>query len=437
MPAQIQFMNEAAHRVSTSVLPAGVRDFLPAQARALYALQARVLDVLDAWAYARISTPTFERLDVLRAGLGEEGAGRVFRLVDPQSGDVLALRPDITSQVARLASTRLRASDLPLRVAYAGRVYRLAADADYPRREVYQVGAEHIGTSGAHADVEIAECAYTCVRAAGISRHVLALGHVGIVRALIAALPPLPTASAFGGMTLRTALRDRMLARDVPSIRALLSGIEVSSKIRGALEAVATLRGGVDVLESARALLAGSPAESAFRALERCVGRLLARLGPGASVLVDLGEARGFDYYTGLVFDVLHPAIGTSLGGGGRYDGLCASFGAALPAVGFALDAERLLDACVAEGSGGVDTHRAHLHVEHDEPSESAAARLATRLREAGFAATLGPVTPAGPARVVRVEATGLTLTDAGSSSRYDSAAALLAAIGAGHGAQG
>src|SRR6185503_20604104 len=108
-------------------LPSGVRDFLPRAAARRRSLAARSLEVFEAWSYARVITPVFECADVLERGLGDGARAAAIRFVEPGTGEVVALRPDITPQVARIAATRLGESRGPVRLAYEGSVLRLLA----------------------------------------------------------------------------------------------------------------------------------------------------------------------------------------------------------------------------------------------------------------------------------------------------------------------
>ncbi|MBA3819951.1 MAG: ATP phosphoribosyltransferase regulatory subunit, partial [Deltaproteobacteria bacterium] len=99
-------------------LPAGVRDFLPRAAARRRALAERALEVFEAWGYARLITPVFECADVLERGMGQGARAAAIRFVEPGSGEVVALRPDITPQIARVVATRMADVPGPLRLCY-------------------------------------------------------------------------------------------------------------------------------------------------------------------------------------------------------------------------------------------------------------------------------------------------------------------------------
>ncbi|HVV82579.1 MAG TPA: ATP phosphoribosyltransferase regulatory subunit, partial [Kofleriaceae bacterium] len=168
-------------------LPAGVHDFLPRAAARRRAIAERLLETFEAWGYARIVTPVFECADVLERGLGADARAAAIRFVEPGTGEVVALRPDITPQVARLAATRLADVDGALRLCYEGAVNRLTSPARGPlaQREVLQAGVELIG--GADDAVAAADAEALAVAAAALAaidpREVpIDVGHVAPAR---------------------------------------------------------------------------------------------------------------------------------------------------------------------------------------------------------------------------------------------------------------
>src|SRR5919205_179838 len=128
-------------------LPAGMRDFAPEAAATRRRIAETLLGVFERWGYARVITPAFEYEDVLALGLGSAGRAAAIRFVEPSSGQVVALPPDITPQIARLIATRFRDERGPLRLAYEGTVVRLDQRAP-SQREIIQAGGEPAGGAG-------------------------------------------------------------------------------------------------------------------------------------------------------------------------------------------------------------------------------------------------------------------------------------------------
>lgn len=319
-------------------VPSGVQYVFGAEARLRRAVERRVLDVFRGWSYDEVILPIFDHAELFEGGLGA-GRARTYRFTDHQ-GELLALRPELTTLVARTVVTRLRDDPLPLRLAYTGEVFRF----DPPRRgrhsEFHQVGLEHVGTNRLEADLEVLLVCVEALRALGLTGFRLTLGHVGFLSGIVDALK-LPAAT-------REALRERLDRRDPEGITRALEGRGEPERI-AELARLATLSGGAEVLEDALRLVRNATSRAAALELQRVLETARASVGD-APFEVDLGGVAGFDYYTGMTFQVYVPGIASALGGGGRYDRLMGQFGRDLPAVGFSLCLDWLADAVTRAG---------------------------------------------------------------------------------------
>ncbi len=323
-------------------VPAGVQYVFGDEARLRRAVERRVLDVFEGWSYDEVVLPIFDYAELFEGGLGE-GRARTYRFTDHQ-GELLALRPELTTLVARTVATRLRDEPLPLRLAYTGEVFRF----DPPRRgrhaEFHQVGLEHLGTNRLEADLEVLLVCAEALRALDLRGFRLVLGHVGFLGGIIDSLD-LPAAA-------REALRERLDRRDPDGVAAALEGHADPERV-AELSRLVTLTGGPEVLDAALALVRNPVSRGAVQELQRVLETARAA-GEAAEVFeVDLGGVAGFDYYTGMTFQVFVPGLASALGGGGRYDRLMSQFGRDLPAVGFSLCLDWLCDAASRLVGGG------------------------------------------------------------------------------------
>lgn len=321
-------------------LPPGVRDFLPRAAARRRELAERLLAVFEAWGYARIITPAYECADVLERGLGADARASAIRFVEPASGEVVALRPDITPQVARLVASRLADVPGPVRLCYEGAVTRLVGGVG--QREILQAGIELVDVAEPQGDAELVAVAAAALSAVRLPELHLDLGHVALVRTVLDAAPDEDTRRA-----LRTALgrKDR---RAVARLAAALPA-PLSRTIAPLAEALPELWGPAgDVLARARALPWPDEARAALDHLEQVIAayRLIAGSGAGADALsdeqlgVDLGDVRGFDYYTGMRIAGFVGGAPEAVVSGGRYDSLLARYGRHATATGFSVDIE-------------------------------------------------------------------------------------------------
>jgi ATP phosphoribosyltransferase regulatory subunit len=308
-------------------LPAGMRDLLPEEAAARRALARHVLDRFSLHGYGLVTLPAFELAEVLERGLGMLDPRDVLRFVEPESGEVAALRPDMTPQIARMIATRLRDRPPPLRLAYEGTVLRRRSGRARKHRQIPQVGVELAGVPGPDGDLELLVLAAESLQAAGLQRFTLDVGDAAIVRALLASHPPAEQARLSDAMT-----RKADAEIDEPTLRA-----------------VAAMQGGRDALLEGTRLLASTPAGDPARRLLALFDAALER-GLGPHLVADLGEVRGFAYYTGAIFHAYAPGTGDALASGGRYDELLSRFGCPMPAAGFAVDLDRVAEALHAAG---------------------------------------------------------------------------------------
>jgi ATP phosphoribosyltransferase regulatory subunit len=342
-------------------LPAGMRDLLPEEAQSRRAIARKVLESFALHGYALVTPPAFEFADVLERGLGTLDPADVLRFVEPESGEVAALRPDMTPQIARMIATRLRAMPPPFRLCYEGTVLRRRSGRARKHRQIPQVGVELAGVAAPQGDLELLAVAADALRAAGLERFAIDLGDAGVVRALLVGMAP-PVAERISGALSR---KDE----------AQLAEVAQGSAHGATLRALLGLHGGRDAIVEGTHLLAATPAaEAAARLLE--VFDAASAHGLAPHLVADLGEVRGFAYYTGPIFHILAPGPGEAIASGGRYDELLARFGAPMPAVGFAIDLDRLSWALREAGVAGAQAPRV---VVVGRPDDPALARLRAR----------------------------------------------------------
>ena len=290
---------------SKALLPEGRQDLSPPDAAREAELSARLLACFHSHGYERVKPPFIEFEDSLLSGTGEGLAESSFRLMDPVSRRMMALRSDMTPQVARIAQTRLARAPRPLRRSYSGDILRVLGSELRPERQFAQVGFELIGASSLHADAEVILLAVEGLAAIGLENLTVDLCAPTLVTAILDGLD-LSAES-------RTALRGALDRKEDAGIAGLAGGAE--QKLKGLLAATGTAG-------PAREALAGLdlPADAAHaaEALSEVAGLVLAS-APGLSVTVDPVERRGFEYQTGVSFTLFIEGVRGELGRGGRY----------------------------------------------------------------------------------------------------------------------
>ena len=298
--------------------------------RELRRLEAALSDAFERFGYGEVATPTIEYDEVLARG-DDRGAPTAYRFFD-ESGELLAMRSDMTVPIARLAATRFAGAEPPFRLCYIARAYRAIRPQRGQMREFAQAGVELIGAEAPEGTAEVVEVLSAALDAAGLTRAMIGLGDADLYRQLLDEL----------GVS--NDRRDRILevlaAHDLVGLEAEVDELEIGEGERETLLALPNLRGGPEALDRAREL-GGGAVERATQRIAATYEALAARDVAGR-VNVDLGLLRDLGYYTGAILEVYDPALGHVLGGGGRYDELMGRFGRPLPAAGFALYLERL-----------------------------------------------------------------------------------------------
>lgn len=325
------------------VTPAGFRDVLAQEAAERERISAAVRDLFSSRGYAPIETPTLEVMDVMRAG--GHMTGVPFKFFDSQ-GDLLAMRPDVTLQVARMCATRLAGQPGPFRFRYQQRVFReTEGQMRAAAREVTQIGIECIGPSGAEGDAEVLQLFCEALETAGVRDFTISVATVGVLRALLAASG---ASAAWSEQVLEAFHASNFVELD------LLTGIgcPVPPVFAQALRALPRIRGGRDAIEEARALVAPLGCEDGLDELSGMCD-LLDAAGVGGRVCIDFSVMSSFDYYTGMVFEAYAPGLGSPLGSGGRYDNMVGAYGEDRPAAGFAFFLEQVMASSSAVLSNG------------------------------------------------------------------------------------
>jgi ATP phosphoribosyltransferase regulatory subunit len=316
----------------THPIPSGTRDVLPDEMRELRAISERVRAVFDDAGYGEVYTPALEYdSEIERADLA--GARPAYRLFD-EHGNVLVLRSDMTVPIARVVASRYTQSEPPLRFCYLAHAYRGVRPQRGQVREILQAGIELIGSPAPAGTAEALGLLCRALDAVGMRDYRVGLGDASLYGALLDAFA-VPAEA-------RERILHELVTRDFVGLEREVAAAGIADDEAAMLLRVPQMRGGADVLEAG-----DGPVAEALAGM-RAVRELL---DPAASerVIFDLGLVRDLGYYTGAVFEVYDPALGVPVGGGGRYDELLGRFGRPLPAVGFALDLERLHIALTGE----------------------------------------------------------------------------------------
>ena len=311
--------------------PAGVKDFLPPQVRKKKWMENIISDIFEKWGYEEIITPSFEYLETFVAN--DPGfVEKVFKFFDRQGG-VMALRPDITTSIARMVATHYSEHRDPLRFCYMANVFRFQEMRKGHDQEFYQTGAELIGISGIEADIEIILLASQVLNEIGIKKFIINVGHIQFLEGL---LDEIKDSSSLKGN-----IAEAIKEKNFVLLEELIKTSSLKSDIKELFLELPHYYGGPEIL---RGLIKLSFNEKCKRALSELIDLWeILKEFKNVNLTFDPGLARGIDYYTGIVFEIYSPQSGFPLGGGGRYDTLLDKFNGSRPATGFALQEEEIL----------------------------------------------------------------------------------------------
>ncbi len=310
-------------------IPEGMRDLLPEEVAVQERLEKDILTLFGQWSYQKVLTPTLEFSACVQPDLEQDTF--LYKLFD-REGRILALRPELTTPIARLVSTRMRGADLPLRLCYSADVCR---NTDVRYREFRQAGVELVGSAQELADAEVIALAVHAIAVTGLKNYQFNLGHMGIFSGLML--------EAGVDKVKQAELEEALARKDMVAVESWISLSGLPKRIQELLLRVPHFHGGEEILDE---ILLWSERPAIREAVEslRRIYHYLGYFGVQDNVSLDLGILREFSYYTGAIFEGYVPGIGFPVVEGGRYDTLYADFGVPQPATGFAIHLGNLLE---------------------------------------------------------------------------------------------
>jgi len=360
-----------------------------------FAAKLRVIETSRAlfrlYGYEEMEIPTVEPAALIELKSGEEIRHRMFRFRDLGGRDVV-LRPEGTPSVARYVAFKLKGKPLPVRLSYVANMFRYDEPQRGRFREFTHVGCELFGSASLLADMEVLDIALTLLSKLGFSDFTVKIGHQGAVRAV---LDKFGITGAHQDAVLGMIDRGerQKLAKSLGRTRsglghmmkdmAEIKGKEIEPTLCRAKNMLREIPKALQSLEELRELVSF--------ANEIAKGR----------IMVDLGFARGIEYYTGMIFEVSVKGFNLAVAGGGRYDGLCSLLGADVPAVGMALGVDRLVMGDEFERAEQVSPYATVIIL--DSGSQKYGLRVLKELREGGIPATFDLSTGSLSSRMERV----------------------------------
>jgi len=324
-----------------------MRYYSGSEARFRRATENVMISIFDGWSYEEITTPTIDYYSLFEHGMGHAQAHHAFRLSDTD-GRMLAVRPDVTSLVARAAATLFAERERPLRLCYVAPIFRQQPQSHAEwKRESMHIGGELIGANSDAADMEILIIICEVLERLNLDRALITLNDVEVFNGIAEQLQLRADA--------RDEMRELVDTRNASDLERFLASYTSAADAKG-LAHLIRLSGKRNILTEARRLITNPRSGLALDRLER-LWSVIETLQLPNRFEIDLGDVSRLDYYTGLTFKIYVSGAGTRVGGGGRYDGLTASFGKSEPAVGFVFELDTLTEVLRqrSDGSGLID----------------------------------------------------------------------------------
>jgi len=352
----------------------GMRDLIGEEAQTFVQITLNARETASLYGYKEVITPHVEPLELLSAKSGEEIRQRMFIFKDLGDRQV-ALRPEFTASIARLATTVLKNDPKPLRLFSVGTVYRYDEPQRGRYREFWQSNFELMGSAKPEADAEIVLLTNNFMKSLGLHSYAFKIGHIGVIRGIL-------SQEGVDDITQNDVLQ-RMDKKEYDAALKLVESERCRSMLRGLIE----IEGNdwLDAVEQIQSYVANY--EKAKAAAENLaeVLKLIAE-STNVSIIVEPAFARGLEYYTGMIFEIYVPGLEIALGGGGRYDKLIEAFGGeSTPAVGCAHGIDRVAIALYTQKTNlARKTEKKVVVLPITEVVKSEALKIAQQLRAAG-----------------------------------------------------
>ena len=310
-------------------LPEGIDELTGDQAITFEQSRRDLLDLYQSWGYEVVVPPMIEFSEtlVLNSKSIDE---KTFKFLDSISGKMLGVHSDITPQIARIDSKRVKSKRID-RYCYINAILQTKADDFYASRSPIQAGAELYGFKGIDADIEIITLMIESLTLLGLDGVTLSLGNTSIFNALCDSANLNPKESA--------KLRDIFRRKSIPDLNNFLKNNQIQDGDK--FKALISLDGSEAVLDKANSVFKGIP--SALNAIDDLRKLHDFFKDRNINLMFDLGEVKAYEYHDGVVFAAYHDSFSKALAQGGRYSGLTKSFGSSRDATGFSFDLKFLV----------------------------------------------------------------------------------------------
>ncbi|WNZ28682.1 MAG: ATP phosphoribosyltransferase regulatory subunit [Candidatus Bathyarchaeota archaeon] len=351
---------------------------LPKEVRQYRYVEEELQKNFESWNYNEVRSPTIEFVETLSTGVGSELINDMFKFQD-FNGKLLALRAEMTAPVARIVTTRMQSAPEPIRLFYINNVFRYTQTNYKPEREFCQAGVELVGCNTSEADGEILALLVSSLKRVGLNEIRIDLGHASLLKDLLNA--------AGLDSSQKTSVQSLLACRDSIGLKKFMDENSFPSDLRDAFLELSKCRRLKNISSVSLNVSKYDKVNQQLASLTE-LQETLVDYKVDDVVFFDFSLTKKIEYYTGMVFEASVPNLGLPLGSGGRYDNFIEKFGKLkLPATGFALEIDKILQALIAQGFEILNGKNMRVIV--SSKFRRVAIEAVNSLREAGFVASL------------------------------------------------
>lgn len=326
-----------------NMLPEGTRDLILDECIIKRALERDIDSIFEKWGYKEVITPTLEFYETFNhdsQSLREEDMYKFF----DNRGRILVLRPDMTIPIARVVETKLKDTELPIKLRYTSNVFRVHASLGGKRNEYTDCGVELIGLEDSKSDLEILVLALEALKKLGLKDFKLEIGNIGFFNGAFKTLEI--------DQEYKEVIAQFIEDKNLKNLEDFLSGLDIKEEYKIFFNKLPWMFGNKKVLEEAKKLAFNDDIKENLEYLEELYSQLEA-LGYGENVTFDLGMVPRLNYYTGIIFRGYGEGVGNTLLRGGRYDNLINASKEYVPAIGFSIDINSVIENVKQNGNIG------------------------------------------------------------------------------------
>lgn len=358
------------------LIPDGVKDTYYKEYEVKENIISRIKNVFKSFGYKQISTPGFEYYDLFAGTEGTIDKDEMFKFIDG-NGRILVLRPDMTVPIARMAAVNFRKCEEQLRFSYVSNVFRNSCDRGYSKKEFTQAGIEHFGSSKSDSDAEAIAVGIKSLIGCGIKDIRIDMGNVGFFRGLKKEYE-IPEKEW-------TRIQKLIENKNYDELSILLDKLNLPTGFKKNLLDIPFLYGKPEyVIQKAKKLIQNDEMEKSLNNLEM-IYKILKDYGYDDYVYFDLGLLNHLQYYTGAIFKGYINNYGREIISGGRYDNLTKQYGRIIPAVGFGLNIDELMEVINMNSENLTSEYDGDYLILYTEKTRHEALTLASRLRDYDF----------------------------------------------------